>query len=183
MLASLKHSLQKRGIVGTLRAVGFAAQCVLAVRGKSGLEVGGPSKFFRDAVPVYPVVKSLDNCVFSTETIWEGRRSDGEPFEFLPGGRKPGRNRIVDAVDLAGIRDSEYEFVLSSHSLEHIANPIKALKNWRRTAPGYLVLIVPHYRETFDHRRPLTTLRHMIADFERNVGDDDLTHLQEVLEN
>ncbi len=182
MLTGLKRSLRKRGLVGTVRAVGFAGRCVLVLRGKRGLEIGGPSNFFRNIVPVYRVVRSLDNCVFSSETIWEGERSDGEPFEFLPGRRKPGRNRIVDGADLAGIRDSEYEFVLSSHSLEHIANPIKALMNWRRVAPGYLVLIVPHYRDTFDHRRLVTTLHHMIADFERDVGEDDLTHLQEVLD-
>jgi hypothetical protein len=65
--------------------------------------------------------------------------------------------------------------------LEHIANPIKALKNWRRVAPN-LLLVLPYCRETFDHRRPVTTLSHMIEDFERNVGEDDLSHLEEVLE-
>jgi hypothetical protein len=153
---------------------------MLAVRGKNGLEIGGPSDLFRRAVPVYPVVGSLDNCVFSTETIWEGNRSDGAPFNFLPD--KAGRNRVVDAVNPTGINDWEYEFILSCHSLEHIANPIKALHNWRRIAPGYLILILPYYRDTFDQFRPVTTLKHMISDFERNVGEDDLTHLQEVVE-
>lgn len=180
LCTSVLRSLRKRGLMGTFRTASFAARCVIAVGGKKGLEIGGPSDLFRKRVPVYSAARSLDNCVFSTETIWEGQRDDGTPFNFLRD--KTGRNRVVDAVELEGIEDSEYQFVLSCHSLEHIANPIKALKNWRRVAPGYLVLVVPHCRDSFDHLRPITPLRHMIADFESNVGEDDLTHLPEVLE-
>jgi hypothetical protein len=180
LCSTVLRSLRNRGLIGTVRMASFAAQCLIALRGKKGLEIGGPSKLFRNRVPVYSAVRSLDNCVFSTETIWEGKRDDGATFNFLPG--KAGRNRVVDAVDLVGIEDSEYEFVLSCHSLEHIANPIKALKNWRRVAPGYLLVVLPYYRDTFDHLRPVTALSHMIADFERNIGEDDLTHLPEVLE-
>jgi SAM-dependent methyltransferase len=112
--------------------------------------------------------------------MWEGKRDDGAAFNFLPG--KTGHNRVVDAVDLGAIKDAEYDFVLSCHSLEHIANPIKALRNWRRVAPGHLVLVLPYYRDTFDHQRPVTPLGHMIADFERDIGEDDLTHVQEIVE-
>ena len=47
---------------------------------------------------------------------------------------------------------------------------------------GVLVLIVPHRDGTFDHRRPVTPMDHLIEDFDRNVGEDDLTHLDEILE-
>jgi hypothetical protein len=47
---------------------------------------------------------------------------------------------------------------------------------------GLLLLILPHKDGTFDWRRPTTTLAHMIEDYERGVGEDDLTHLQEVLQ-
>lgn len=184
MLTDLTRSLKKRGVGSTVSAVvcatRFGAQCLLAVHGKRGLEIGGPSKYFQRRVPVYRAINSLDNCVFNVKTIWEGTREDGSPFNFFPG--KAGRNRVVDAADLAGIGDGEYDFILSSHSLEHIANPIKALKNWRRVAPGFLVLILPYWHETFDHRRPVTTLEHMIEDFERNTGEDDTTHIKEAME-
>lgn len=180
LCSTVLRSLGQRGLFGTFRTASFVARSVIALRGKRGLEIGGPSEFFRSPVPVYSSVGSLDNCVFSTETMWEGKREDGAPFNFLPD--KAGRNRVVDAVDLDGIEDSEYQFVLSCHSLEHIANPIKALKNWRRVAPGYLLLVLPHYRDTFDHLRPVTALDHMISDFECDIGEDDLTHLPEVLE-
>jgi len=179
MLAELKRSVRNRGIAGTARAVMFAGRCQWAVRGKRGLEIGGPSDLFRRFIPVYRALHSLDNCTFSRDTIWEGHREDGAAFTFYPG--KSGRNRLIDGVDLNGIRDGEYDLILSCHSLEHIANPIKALKNWRRVASD-LLLVVPYCRETFDHRRPVTTLTHMIEDFDRNVGEDDMSHLKEVME-
>jgi len=76
-----------------------------------------------------------------------------------------------------------YDFLLSSHTIEHIANPIKALREWVRVVKtgGTLVLIVPHHDNLFDHRRPITTLEHLIEDFEQNTGEDDLTHLPEIL--
>ena len=180
LFATGLRALRNRGLSDTVRCTSFAIRCLLAVWGKKGLEIGGPSDLFRRTVPVYPVVRSLDNCVFSTETVWEGNRSDGAPYNFLPD--KSGYNHVSDAVDLRCIKDSEYDFVLSCHSLEHIANPIKALKTWQRVAPGFLVLILPYYRDTFDQFRPVTPLEHMISDFESNIGEDDLTHMQEVVQ-
>ena len=77
-----------------------------------------------------------------------------------------------------------YDFVLSSHMLEHTANPLRALSEWDRVLRpgGGLVLVVPHRDGTFDHRRPITALQHLIDDFEQGTGEDDRTHLQEVVE-
>jgi len=44
-----------------------------------------------------------------------------------------------------------------------------------------IVLVVPHKDETFDHGRPVTLLDHQIEDHEREVGEDELTHLPEML--
>ncbi len=46
---------------------------------------------------------------------------------------------------------------------------------------GALVLVVPARDGAFDHRRPLTTMSHLVEDFEANKDEDDLTHLEEVL--
>lgn len=132
--------------------------------------------------PIYRYAHRVDNCVFDSETVWEGRRAEGETFHYHPG--KPhGFNFIREATDLHGIADRSYDFVLSSHSLEHLANPIKALREWVRvTRPDALfIIIVPHYRYTFDHRRTPTTIQHMLDDYERKVDETDQTHLQEIL--
>lgn len=76
-----------------------------------------------------------------------------------------------------------YDFVLSSHMLEHSSNPILALSEWRRLlkADGLLVLLLPDKRYTFDHKRPVTPLAHLIDDFNARTKEDDLTHLPEIL--
>jgi hypothetical protein len=68
--------------------------------------------------------------------------------------------------------------------LEHTANPILALTEWLRIlkVEGTLVMLLPHKDGTFDHRRPVTTLAHLIEDFERGMTEDDLTHMPEILE-
>jgi SAM-dependent methyltransferase len=154
------------------------------VENKAGLEVGGPSGIFRNAgeLPIYRHTAALDNCVFSMETIWEGKRAEGRSFFYQPRKGK-GFNFIREATDLHGISDHAYDFVLSSHSLEHIANPIKALREWTRVIKprGAIIVILPDYRHTFDHRRRPTSVEHMMEDYERGTDESDLTHLAEIL--
>jgi SAM-dependent methyltransferase len=154
------------------------------VRDKCGLAIGGPSGTFRDSglVPLYRFVRSLDNCVFASTTIWEGTREDRSPFIFDE--RKPaGCNYVLEATSLDAIADSAYDFLLSAHNLEHVANPVKALKEWQRVLRpgGSVILILPDYRKTFDHRRQTTSVTHMFEDFERGTTEDDPTHIAEVL--
>jgi SAM-dependent methyltransferase len=82
------------------------------------------------------------------------------------------------------VTDHDYDFVLSSHNLEHFANPVKALMEWKRiTRPGgSLILVLPDYRRTFDHRRVPTPVQHILEDYSKNVGEDDVTHIPEVLQ-
>lgn len=164
--------------------VSFHQECRAKVENKCGLEIGGPSGIFRDAgaLPLYRYVAALDNCVFAGQTIWD-ERPEGMTFSYHP--RKPlGRNFIKDATDLSGIGNSTYDFILSSHALEHIANPIRALKEWIRVVkPGRaLIIVLPNYRYTFDWRRPLTPISHMMHDYDAGITEADETHLQENLE-
>lgn len=150
------------------------------VDGRSGIEVGGPSAVFRTILPVYEYVRALDGVNFATDTIWEGQISEGAEFAYFPG--KTGRQFIAEATDLSAI-DAQYDFLLSSNCLEHVANPIKALQEWRRLIRpgGGFVLVLPNKASNFDHRRPVTTLDHLLADFSEDVGEDDMTHLEEIL--
>jgi len=152
------------------------------VQAKSGLEIGGPSEIFQkgNRLPIYEAIGKLDNCDVSQSTEWA---QHSETFVFNPS-KGPGRTFFRDGSALVGVPDSTYDVVLSSHNLEHFANPIKALKEWRRVLKprGALVLVLPYYKDTFDHRRKPTLVEHMVKDFEQGVGEDDLTHVQEILE-
>ncbi len=158
-------------------------QCAELVRGRQGLEIGGPSSCFsRGFLPLYQEVGGLDNCNFSSETIWEGTLRAGRTFHFYKG-KPPGIQFVCEGSNLGPIADASYDFILSHHALEHMANPIGALKDWRRVLKpgGHVILIVPHKAMTFDHRRPVTTLEHLILDFQQGTREDDTTHVEEIL--
>jgi SAM-dependent methyltransferase len=150
---------------------------------KSGLEIGGPSGLFRrgGCLPVYEELGSLDNCDFSKANIWANHT---ERFNFSSR-KAPGNTLFCDGSALTDVGNSTYDVLLSAHNLEHFANPIKALKEWQRVLKpnGALVLVLPNYRETFDHFRTPTAVDHMFDDFRQDIGEDDLTHLPEILEN
>ena len=61
-----------------------------------------------------------------------------------------------DAQHLIDIPDNSYDFVYSSHTLEHLADPALALTNWWRTVKpgGVLLLYVPH-RDLYERRTTL----------------------------
>ena len=152
---------------------------------KRGLEIGGPSSILAATgpIPVYDVLGSVDNCLYSSDTIWTGQVGTGNTFVYHPG-KPPGTQLIGDATDLRGISQSSYDCVLASHCLEHVANPLRALAEWKRVLKnhGLLLLILPHKDGTFDWRRPTTRLSHMMEDFENGVSEGDLTHLAEIVD-
>jgi SAM-dependent methyltransferase len=176
---------------GRLRCFDLALSLV---EGKAGIEIGGPTDVFQPwytisrffygmstPLPIYDRLGSLDNCNFSSQTMWSTH--DGA-YHFSK--RRPGgKNIIADGSALSPVSDQSYDFVLSSHNLEHFANPVKALREWKRiTRPnGGLILVVPDYRRTFDHGRMPTWVDHMMEDFENNMDESDTTHVEEVLQS
>ncbi len=190
---NFRKALRARGVFGVMVAAVrfiFLAKaatvpvCRDLVAGRSGLEIGGPSFGFgpKGFLPLYPAVARLDNCNFGFKTVWEGSLSAGMNFQFAPDKPK-GRQYVAEATDLNEIPDKSYDFVISCHALEHTANPLRALKEWVRVLKdgGGAVLVLPHKEESFDHRRPVTTLPHLIKDLQNNTREDDPTHLPEVL--
>jgi SAM-dependent methyltransferase len=155
------------------------------VQGKQAFEIGGPSQIFGadGLLPVYPLVASLDNSNYANQTIWEGTIEEGYTFRFDPS-KPAGRAFICEATDLQPIASESYDLVLSSHTLEHVANPLRALREWMRVLRpgGALVLVLPQREATFDHRRPVTAFEHLLDDERAGTGEDDLTHLPEILE-
>ncbi|MGA2220142.1 MAG: class I SAM-dependent methyltransferase [Terracidiphilus sp.] len=178
----LLRCIRKSGtlVQGQLRCYQTAKRLL---ENKRGLEIGGPSYVFREQcfLPIYSCVQSVDNCDFSSTTVWAEHSNS---FVFDPE-KAPGRNFFCDGSDLAPVADSSYDFVLSSHNLEHFANPVKALREWQRVAKpgGILVLALPNHKYTFDHRRKPTPVSHMMADYEANMPESDLTHLPDILAN
>jgi SAM-dependent methyltransferase len=167
------------------RPISGFSKFVGCVSGRHGLEVGGPSSVFRPgaSLPIYELVGSLDNCNFASETPWEHGLKAGKSFQYSA--NKPcGMQFIMDSDALPTTLDGNYDFVASSHMLEHSANPLRVLTVWHRVLKpfGYLILLLPDKHWTFDHRRPVTTMAHLIDDFQNETGEDDQTHIPEIRE-
>jgi SAM-dependent methyltransferase len=148
---------------------------------KTGIEIGGPSTVFRTVLPLYQTVRDLDGVNFANETIWEGKLVCGRSFNYL--GSKQGQQFISDATDLSQIKSDSYDFLLSSNCLEHVANPLKALLEWKRVIKpgGALILALPNKTSNFDHNRPTTSFEHILEDLAGDTAENDLTHLDEIL--
>jgi len=150
----------------------------------SGLEIGGPSGLFRNDgfIPLYKVIDGLDGCNFSNTTLWEGTIEGGENYSYHKG--KTGIQYISEATDLSEIPDAKYDFVISSNCMEHIANPMKALEEWVRVVKkgGLLLLALPNKAYNFDHKRAVTKFAHLLEDYKNNISENDMTHLEEILE-
>lgn len=153
-----------------------------SLKGLSGLEIGGPSWLLKTRIPIYRVIKDLDNVNWSPVTLNNPTMYDG-PREFRWFFLKRGRNIICEADELR-MTDSFYDFVVSVQVIEHFANPLKALKEWKRVIRkgGFLVCEVPYKEITFDYKRSVTTFDHILSDYANNIGHGDLTHVDEVVE-
>lgn len=143
-----------------------------------GVEIGGPSNSFRT---IYPELSSCDGVNFSADTVWWKKGNK----DYFYKDRRLGKVIIADAADLSQIADASYDAVLSSNNLEHLANPLKALKEFDRILKmgGLLVLFLPRKEFCFDHRREDTTFEHLLKDFQNNVREDDISDLDEVIKD
>ena len=61
-----------------------------------------------------------------------------------------------DAQYLKGLKNLTFDFVYSSHTLEHLRNPRVSIKNWWRVLKpgGYLILYLPH-RDLYEKKKTL----------------------------
>jgi len=86
---------------------------------------------------------------------------------------------------LAPFEDQTLDFVIASHLLEHLPNPLSFLKECYRVlrVGGVLYLGLPDKDYTFDLSRERTPLAHLVKDFEADVKTIDEQHLVDYLVN
>ena len=144
---------------------------------KIGVEIGGPSS---TGEILYQNAATIDNVIFSANTIWSNHTDEYNYYS-----NKKGKVIINDAVNISLVQNECYDFCFSSHSLEHIANPLKAINEWLRIIKngGYIIIIVPEKSVCFDHKRNYSKFSTLLSQYEKNVDEDDLSTLPEILRN
>ena len=108
-----------------------------------GLDIGGGSDPLSLYFELFPRMTDLD--------IWDREQGDGQTLD--------------------GVADESYDFLYSSHCLEHLVDPLDALRNWLRVVRpgGHLIVVVPdedlyeqgHWPSRFnvDHKHSFTTYK------------------------
>lgn len=107
------------------------------------------AKFLRP--PILDVGSGVDPLPFKGVTHWDYQWTyiegpDETTFENSPGDR--------DAQTLNGLADESFGCVYASHILEHLEDPVTAIKNWWRVLMpgGFLIIAVPH-RDLYEKKK------------------------------
>jgi SAM-dependent methyltransferase len=150
---------------------------------KKGLEIGGPSPAITK-IGIYTAPESLDNVNFCQNTLWN-INEEGKPYTFKDK-TIPGQVYIADLVNLTPFQDRTYDFVVASHVMEHLVNPLLGLSEITRVLKhnGLCILILPDKRYTFDHLRPTTDLQELVQHFQNNRDEKDvMDHVESIVKD
>ena len=122
-----------------------------------GLEIGALHRPM--AVPAGVEMSYADS--FTTEELVRLWSPEVDGHRVLP------VDVVTAATTLAGVEDERFDFVIASHVVEHLEDPVRCLRSLARvTRPGGCVfLALPDRRVTFDATRPPTTIAHVLRDY------------------
>lgn len=130
--------------------------------GLKGLEIGGAehNSFGLDTLNV--------DYTDDMETIFKKAE-----FNFC--GKKMPVDIVAQGDDLP-VEDESYDFVISSHVIEHFFDPVKAIKEWMRVIKkgGYILIIAPTHYSLPGETRPCTTLKEIIDRHEGKIKKEDV---------
>lgn len=140
----------------------FGRMAYQLCRGK-GLEIGALHQPF-----------DLDACVihvdrFKTSQLQELYKND-------PRGKYIQQVQVVCAENKYDFfDDNSFDFIISSHVLEHTPNPGRVLEEWIRIVkPGGIVyFVIPDKRYTFDRNRELTSVMVLLEKYDKKTNTTD----------
>lgn len=91
----------------------------------------------------------------------------------------------IDKRDLRRLGQDRFDFVLASHVIEHLANPIALIEDaFHILKPnGLLIIAAPDKRFTFDKAREITSTQHCLHDYKNRVETACDSHYTDFIRN
>ena len=88
---------------------------------------------------------------------------------------------VDDAAEMGSLPDSSQDFLIASHVLEHMPDPVGALRTWvRLVRPGGVVLLaMPDRGHGIDRRREPVPVDHLLADHADGGAGSRSAHYRE----
>ncbi|HET6953576.1 MAG TPA: methyltransferase domain-containing protein [Acidimicrobiales bacterium] len=126
-------------------------------------------------------VPAADAVVYADRPAPGGRDRTWPELAGQPAGPPADLHLDLDTDGLAGVGDGEFDAVVASHIIEHLANPTRALAEIHRVLRpgGRLVLLVPDRGHSFDAGRDPTPLAHLLDEQRRAITQVDDDHIRE----
>jgi SAM-dependent methyltransferase len=121
---------------------------------------------------------------YADRSVPGGRDATWPELVGQPRGPDADLDLDLDVDGLGAVADEAFDAVVACHMIEHVANPIGALREFERVLRpgGRLVLVVPDRTRTFDQVRRPTPVAHVLEDFDRHVTEVDAAHITEFCE-
>ena len=128
-----------------------------------------------DPFPVAPGTRVR----YADLSVKGGRDENWPELAGFPRGPQADFNINLDVDGLPAIPDGSLDAVIACHVIEHLANPLAALREFERVLrrQGRLVLVVPDRNATFDSVRQPTPLAQVLAKFHQGatrVDDEEI---------
>jgi SAM-dependent methyltransferase len=91
----------------------------------------------------------------------------------------------LDTDRLTSIPSGSLDFVIASHVLEHLAEPLGQIEEIHRVLRdgGTVLILLPDRHHTFDLHRQPTSLDHLIVEYRQRVTTVDDEHIEEFMRN
>lgn len=83
-------------------------------------------------------------------------------------------NVLASGDDLP-FKDGVFDYVFSSHVIEHFFDPIRAIKEWHRVIRdgGYVFLVIPHRERTYDKNREHSHVEELMERHQKAISHRD----------
>jgi SAM-dependent methyltransferase len=151
-----------------------------STRGKIGLSLHGDVLEVGPGFAPFPTATDA-RVIYADRSVESGRDATWPELIGQPRGPDAHIETDLDVEGLEPVGDQSFDVVIACHLIEHLANPVRALCEFERVLRpgGTLVLVVPDRTRTFDRFRQPTPLAHVLDEFDRQVTEVDVGHIEE----
>lgn len=167
-------------VKGLLEDLNLSKKIYNLVNNKKILEIGGPTnnnywipKFYKISKDITIINLENENNISLNTGCASSKSSD--KLKIL---------NCNNVEEFISNHDSTYDIIISSHTVEHIANPIKILKLWKKllNSNGIMIHILPEKSRTSDYLRPITMFKKLKLKYINKTDEDDNSEIPEILQ-
>ena len=152
------------------------------INNKKIIEIGGPSLHNYWIPKFYDISSEIDILNYSDENNISLNFGCGLNNKTLNNKCNFIRTNNTEEYILQNL--NKYDVLVTSHVLEHQANPLKQLLLWKKLLKpnGFMIHVLPEKEHTSDKLRKITNFDKILLKFKNNVQEDDISEIDELID-